>query len=224
MSEWASKIEARLAALEGRRVPDTYEQFVARMDRSLGQSIDLVARARQTYPLSDSLGSAAAVQAAISASSTRNLFTTITPVVSQNDASEHNLIAITIAAGQLAASGDRISGVFAGTTAANATTKRLRLYFGATVIFDTTIVILNATDWGLRFDIIRTGAATQTAVGEFFGDVATVTTTALYTTPAETLSGTVVLKATSQQGVGAAASDVVNKFATVDYFPHGSVA
>lgn len=46
-------------------------------------------------------------------------------------------------------------------TAANANTKRVRVYFGATTIFDSTALASNNESWDLSLVLLRTGSAAQ---------------------------------------------------------------
>lgn len=119
---------------------------------------------------------------------------------------EDTLITYTIPAGQLAVNGDRIKFDTWGSCAANANTKDIKVYFGSTVIYDTTALILNGVSWRCHGTVIRTGAATQTATAEFtlsgtlLGALTTTTTTT--STPTETLTGTVVFKVTGTDSGG----------------------
>jgi len=145
-----------------------------------------------------------------------------TAVGNTADNNEDTLITYTLPASQLTATGDRLRVVSFGTTAANATLKRIRLYCGGTVVFDTTAQAFSAVDWRIEAEIVRTGAATQIAIAFFSGSTALVPQTATYTTPAETLSGTIVIKTTSQSTATGAADDTVNKGLLVDVFPVGA--
>lgn len=146
----------------------------------------------------------------------------VTAVASTNSTSEHDLITYTFPT-SLTANGDVAEITAFGTTGANATTKQIKLYFGATAIFDTGAVAFNAADWYIRARVIRTGPATQISIGAFDGNGTLVTQMALYSTPAETLSGNVTIKVTCTLGIGAAASDVIHKYLGVDVLPVGAV-
>jgi hypothetical protein len=84
-------------------------------------------------------------------------------------------------------------------TAANANNKTIKVKYGATTLFDSGAVAANDDRLIVRGRIIRTAAATQIAYitaqcdsgGAFANTVVT-------SSPAETLSGTVVLKATGE--------------------------
>lgn len=91
-----------------------------------------------------------------------------------------------------------IHGFVAGTFAANANAKQVKLKFGATTIIATGALNFNTGDWRIDFDIIRTGATTQKAICRFTSSNALLTTHTDYTTPAETLSGAVSLVVTGE--------------------------
>ena len=106
------------------------------------------------------------------------------------------LISYSIAGNTLATNGDSLEVFCAGTFAANANSKQLKLIYGATTLFDTTAQLQNGGDWEFHAHIIRTGAATQKAICRFTIGATTMlmVTKADYTTPGETLSGAVTLK------------------------------
>lgn len=135
------------------------------------------------------------------------------------DTSEDVLITYTSPAAILGTNGDRLEIEAFGTFAANTDTKEVKCYYGGTVIFDTTAAILNGGAWSIKARVVRTAAATQIALGEFEGNVAVVTSPTLYTTPAETLSGTVVIKCTGTAGLGNA-NDIIQKALLVKWFPN----
>jgi hypothetical protein len=138
-------------------------------------------------------------------------------------AGEDDLITYSIPAAQMSVNGDSIDFDMAGTFAATVNAKRLRVYFGATAIFDSTSLVLNGLAWRVHGKIIRTGAATQKATIE-----ATVGGTLLsavnstitqYTTPGETLSGAVIIKATGSDDGGVPADNaVVQQISSVRYY------
>ncbi len=145
-----------------------------------------------------------------------------TPVGNGADNTEDVLITYSLPAATLGLTGDRVVIESFGSFAANATLKRVRLYFGATVVFDTAAKAFNATDWRIQATVIRTGAATQIATAFFCGDTTLVAVTAQSTAPGETLSGAVTIKTTGQCTATGAANDIVNKGLVVDYLPAGA--
>lgn len=130
---------------------------------------------------------------------------------------EDDLMSYTVPVATLGATGDWIEFNAAGTLAASLNNKRIRVRFGATVIFDSgSLAITAATDWSLEGQIIRTGAATQKCFSRLNTSSATLAAYADYSTAAETLSGTVVLKVT---GEATADNDVVEETLTVRFLP-----
>lgn len=126
----------------------------------------------------------------------------ITPV-SNVSTTETDLMSYTLPANALSADGKGVRVTAFGTSAANGNTKTARLYFGATLVA-TQVFTSSASSWHIVADIVRTGAATQTA-GAYIITALFVGTT-FTTAPTETLSGAVVIKATGQSGTGS--SDV----------------
>jgi hypothetical protein len=124
---------------------------------------------------------------------------TDTTATSNATTAESDLLSYSLPAGRLASSGAgiRIKAWGTGTTVSTAVTRRLRLYFGATVIADTGNQNVPPL-WGLQATLLRTTVAgTQEAFGEVLvstGGAGTV----LYqrSNPAETLSAAVTIKVT----------------------------
>lgn len=113
---------------------------------------------------------------------------------------EDDLHSYTIPAGTLANDGDAIEAKFVITFAANANLKQVRLKYGGTTIYDSTAQLQNGGSMIVQCRIVRTGATTQRAIAWVVSGAGTplFLNTSSYTTPAETLSGTVVLKATGE--------------------------
>jgi len=127
--------------------------------------------------------------------------------------SETDLITIALPANLLDVNGNGIRLTAFGTCPATATTKRMRLYFGATVVSDTTAVTINNGAWKLDAIIIRTGATAQIAQGTEFstqaaGPSTVVSSSTQFGTPAETLANAITVKITGQNGT-ANANDIV---------------
>ena len=85
-----------------------------------------------------------------------------------------------------------------GSFAANVNAKRVRIYFGATVIADTGSVVLNNGRWQAEARVFRNAAATQVAVSFGWTTLAGLADFSSRTTPAETLSGAITIKVTGQ--------------------------
>lgn len=112
---------------------------------------------------------------------------------------EDDLITYTIPAATLGVAKDRIEIDASGTFANSVNNKRLRAYFGATLIFDSgALAITAATNWVFRAAIIRTGAATQESFANLSTSSSTLAAYAFIAAPTETLSGTVIVKLTGE--------------------------
>jgi hypothetical protein len=131
------------------------------------------------------------------------------------DTAENILKSSSIPAGILSANGDTLVFSLLFRCAANATTKRIRVYFGATVIADSTAIAHNSAIIVVTGRIIRTGATSQVAYVDAIETSnspawsTAITGGVAFTTPAETLSGIITLKATVTLGAGAALNDVI---------------
>ena len=136
---------------------------------------------------------------------------------------EDDLYSDTIAAGQLASNGDRLEVEYGGTFVNHATaTRQLKIYFGGTLIFDTgALTISAASAWTIRASLIRVSASViRYMVSMNTMNAALAAYTAVGEVTGLTLSGTNVLKITSESaGVGAASNDIVAKLGSVVYRP-----
>jgi hypothetical protein len=131
--------------------------------------------------------------------------------------SETDLHSITIPASTLAADGDTLRVTMGFSTAANANNKTLKLKFGSTTLLDTTALAANATDAIIEAVITRTGATTQIAMTRLkVKNGSAWLDTCIKATPAETLSGSITLKATGQ---GSATNEVVQNLSIIEYLP-----
>jgi hypothetical protein len=107
-----------------------------------------------------------------------------------------------------------------GTAAATATTKRMRLYFGSTVVADTTAITLNNKTWYIEAIVTRTNAPSATnaqkAMGSYATNDGTSTTTAglafAKSTPAENTAAAITCKLTGQNGTANAADITAEHF------------
>lgn len=130
---------------------------------------------------------------------------------------EDDLITFSVPANTLATNGDRIQFQMAGTFAANANAKQVKIKYGATTLLATGALLFNGADWTATGTIIRTGAATQKAYCNFVSGSTLLSSTADYTTPAETLSGAVTLKAT---GEATSNNDITQELNIVEFHPN----
>lgn len=132
---------------------------------------------------------------------------------------ETDLQTYSIPASSMATNGDSVYFEMSFTTAANANTKRLKIKYGATTMYDSTALALNNAVITARGRIIRTGAATQTYYIEVHSSSALLVATSATGTAAETLSGAVTLKSTGQNGT-ATANDLVQGTGVVHFNPN----
>jgi len=109
---------------------------------------------------------------------------------------EETLMQFSLPANTLSTTGRGVRLTVAGNFAANANTKTIRVYFGATILATSQSIVAapNALSWSGTYTVFRTSptaqfaSGTQTANGNL--------TAAAITTPAETLSGAVIIKIT----------------------------
>lgn len=139
------------------------------------------------------------------------------------DTTEDILFTYTVPAALLAANGNavRIRATF--TTAANGNNKTARLRFGGiggTILIASAVTPLNAGTMFLEALVIRTGAATQDSWGHgLFSTASAANDMAItFAQPTQTLSGTVDIVATGQNGT-ASANDILCKGLEVIWEP-----
>lgn len=127
--------------------------------------------------------------------------------VATSGATETDLYTYTLPAGTLGVAGEsttlRASGNFANTI----NNKRIRIYFGASTIFDSgALAITSANSWTINATVVRATGTTQRVMLLVESSSALFLLTNTTTpTAAETLSGTVVFRITGQ---GTASSDI----------------
>lgn len=125
------------------------------------------------------------------------------------NAAETDLLSKAMPAGDLINQYDgyliRGSGSFAATVSA----KRVRVYFGATVIADTGSVVLNNGRWWVEARVFRNTATTEVAISDGSTTLAALASFSSKTAPAETLANAITIKFT---GLGTASNDVVQDF------------
>lgn len=122
--------------------------------------------------------------------------------VGNDGGGEDDLHSHTLPANLLATNGDTVEFDFGGTLDPGLSANlNIRVYFGATLLGDLTgLSGIEATSWRAHGRIIRTGAATQIAICTIQSNALAAEDRSVtsHTTPAETLSGAIVLKATGQ--------------------------
>jgi hypothetical protein len=141
------------------------------------------------------------------------VLTMITTAVGNVGAGTDDLMTYTMFANQLAVDAQLLRITTWGTTAANANTKAITLNFGATVVsINPTTTAPNNLNWRAELIVVRTGAATQIASGVAW--VGTVLQAVQAASPAETLSGSVVIKGT---GTATADNDIVQRGLLIEF-------
>lgn len=132
---------------------------------------------------------------------------------------ETDLISDSVAASSLAANGHKLVGNYAGTFAANATTKQLKVYFGGTAVFDSGAQALAAvaSSWTVKVWAIRVSATVVRVATEYEGSALIAPQYTEVT--GLTLTNAQILKITGTAGVGGANNDIVVKMGTVDFKP-----
>ena len=137
-----------------------------------------------------------------------------TKVGTDADTVEKTLITYSLPANRLGVNGQAVRITAWGSTAATGNTKTIRLKFGATTIRAIGPSAINGLDWRIDSLVVRTGATAQDAMATESLDTVAQDTT--ITTPAETLSGAVVIKITGQNAT-AAANDIVAEGMLIEF-------
>jgi len=131
---------------------------------------------------------------------------------------EDVLYTYTVPAGQLTSDKDQLVANFSGRIGASGANKTIKIKFGGEILFNTGAVAdASGSDWTAEVRVYRTGAATQKAIVKFQSTNAAITSTVDYTTPAQTLSGTVVFEVT---GEATSNNEVLFEMGEVSYLPH----
>jgi hypothetical protein len=128
---------------------------------------------------------------------------------------ETDLLTFSLPASSLSANGRGVRIRAWGTTATNANTKTVRLYFGNSVLVsNNTTTAPNGSSFSLQCDVYRTAAVTQDAIGN--AQVGNTLQSVAFTLPTEDTSGAITIKITGQNGT-AAASDIIAQGMIVEY-------
>ncbi len=135
-----------------------------------------------------------------------------TAVGTDANTTEKDLLTYSLPADSLSADGKLVR-ITAWGTVTSASSKTVRLKFGATVIREIA-TSSGGLDWRIDGVVIRTGATTQDAMAT--GSLDTIAPDTTLSTPAETLSGAVVIKVTGQNGT-ATANDIVAEGMLVEF-------
>jgi len=130
---------------------------------------------------------------------------------------EDDLITFSVPANTMSTNGQSIYFEMSGTYAGNVGTKRVRIKYGATTMFDSTALAINGGKWTCWGRIIRTSAATQNFFGEFSTNNALLVSQSFEGAAAETLTGAVTLKST---GEATLTNDITHTNNIVRYDPN----
>lgn len=103
-----------------------------------------------------------------------------------------------------------------GTYAANANNKQIKLLFGSSTLLDTGVFAASGGTWKITAIVTRTGAATQSAIGNVDASNNYTGATASYVVPTESLSATIIIKCTGQ---GVATNDIVQNGLLIRVMP-----
>lgn len=181
------------------------------------------ARTPTAHKTSHAVGGSDALSAA-DLGLTRSLFTHFADVGNVGGG-EDDLYSDTIAAGQLAANGDSLEVVYAGSILAHATnTRRIKVFFGGTAIYDTAATVYTTLNraWRLCATIIRESSSVvrysfglQVGIAAATADVSQAWTGRL---TGLTLANTQVLKITGEDS-GSVNDAIVAKLGKILYIP-----
>lgn len=128
-----------------------------------------------------------------------------TTAVGNVGAGEDDLMVYTMPANILNVDAEYVSVQAFGDYAANANTKIIKMFFGATEMGTSGAVSLNGVGWSMQGTIIRTGASTQLAN---YSKIDANSSRITNTTPAEDLTTPIIIKCT---GEGVADNDIVQR-------------
>lgn len=144
-----------------------------------------------------------------------NLTTNITPIGNVL-IGEDNLITYNLPAKSLTQSINNIEIIAFGTFAANANLKRLKLYFGSTVVFDTTALAFNNRSWSLKSNIIRLNDLSESVITDFSCDTTLLPRNSNSLLTTEDLSSNIIIKCT---GEAIANNDIVQNGLIIRMYP-----
>lgn len=137
---------------------------------------------------------------------------------------EEDFWSYSLPADTLSANGQLIRVKATGSFAANANNKRVRAYFGGTVVYDSSSVAANGLLWEIEFDVIRTGASAEFYSAKGFARAAGATIVGATAgnmaqgTAAVATSGAITVKITGTNGT-AVAADIVMNSVVMEYLP-----
>lgn len=135
--------------------------------------------------------------------------------VSNTDNTENNLMTYTLPAKSLNGTGDYLEIKVWGSFASNANNKRIRLYFGATAVFDTGSVAANGGTWVVQALVARETLTSEKSIATLISSNGSISPTSQTATPAENNDNTILIKTTA---LAVAAGDVTQEGFVVKWF------
>lgn len=129
-----------------------------------------------------------------------------------------NLMTYDLPAGILKNNHDRLEFSCGIEIAANGNTKQLKVYFGASELYDTTAFAHNGGDLVIDVTIIRTGVTSQTYGLKLFANSGSITDTARVGGITEDLNAAVTFKCTAEATDN---DDILQRYLTVNWWPGG---
>jgi hypothetical protein len=130
------------------------------------------------------------------------------------DATDDTLFSTSLTKGILDSSARGLLVLAAGTSAANGNNKTLQVILGATSLFSSGTMTINAKNWMLAVLIQRLASNVQLGAGLLVPD-ATTPIAKIVTNGAEDLTTTLTLKLTGKSGSSAASDLVANQYAVI---------
>lgn len=138
-----------------------------------------------------------------------------TTAISNVDATENDLIQYTLKANSLSEDGDFAEIDAFGEFAANANNKRLRLYFGTSVVLDTSSVAANSGSWIIQSKVIRVSSSSQKVITTIISSNSLVINKSEYGLAAEDLAQDIIVKCTA---LAVSADDITQEGLTIKLF------
>jgi len=122
--------------------------------------------------------------------------------------SDYTLLEYTLPAKSLGENGHYIIIEGFGHFAANGNNKRLRLYFGSVVLFDTTSLALNSGGWSIKAQVYRVSSNSQKVVTSVSSSNSLLTAKSFYVSTSQNLDNDIVIKFVAN---GVANNDIVQE-------------
>jgi hypothetical protein len=139
-----------------------------------------------------------------------------TAPAANSGSTETILMSYTVAADSLGTNGDYLDINAWGSFAANTNNKRLRAYFGSTVIYDSTALAINNGNFLLEAKIVRDDSADQQIILKLFSNNVTLPQNLVYTLASEDDTAPILIKITAEC---VATNDLTQDGFTIKWFP-----